>query len=80
VWENVGINNTGLSSLLPHLRPVHSTMSTPQFEDALESKTFRGKMPGPPVFATKLEEREFLKFRLAQALRIFGSSGFVSKG
>ncbi|KAJ7827100.1 class II aldolase/adducin domain-containing protein [Mycena leptocephala] len=51
-------------------------MSTPQFEDAVESKTFRGKMPGPPVFATKLEEREFLKFRLAQALRIFGNRGF----
>ncbi|KAJ7302821.1 class II aldolase/adducin domain-containing protein, partial [Mycena albidolilacea] len=32
-----------------------------------------GKIPRPPVFTTKLEEREFLKFRLAQALRIFGA-------
>jgi hypothetical protein len=30
------------------------------------------QFPSPPKFATKLEEREFLKFRLAQAFRIFG--------
>ncbi|KAJ6615332.1 class II aldolase/adducin N-terminal [Mycena sp. CBHHK59/15] len=35
-----------------------------------------GKRPTPPVFTTKLEEREFLKFRLAQALRIFGNRGY----
>ncbi|KAJ7446589.1 class II aldolase/adducin domain-containing protein [Mycena latifolia] len=40
------------------------------------NNAFRGNMPGPPVFATKLEEREFLKFRLAQALRIFGNRGY----
>ena len=28
--------------------------------------------PVPPTFSTKLEEREYLKFRLAQAFRIFG--------
>ncbi|KAJ7101981.1 class II aldolase/adducin domain-containing protein [Mycena epipterygia] len=39
-------------------------------------KGFSGKPPGPPVFATKLEEREFVKFRLAQALRIFGNRGY----
>ncbi|KAJ7754150.1 class II aldolase/adducin domain-containing protein [Mycena maculata] len=39
-------------------------------------KTFSGKRPAPPVFSTKLEEREFLKFRLAQALRIFGNRGY----
>ncbi|KAJ7671256.1 class II aldolase/adducin domain-containing protein [Mycena polygramma] len=44
-------------------------------EDPLR-KAFKGKMPGPPVFATKLEEREFLKFRLAQAFRIFGNRGY----
>jgi len=42
----------------------------------LPANTFKGNMPGPPVFATKLEEREFLKFRLAQALRIFGKRGY----
>ncbi|KAJ7732934.1 class II aldolase/adducin domain-containing protein [Mycena maculata] len=35
-----------------------------------------GKRPTPPVFTSKLEEREFLKFRLAQALRIFGNRGY----
>ncbi|KAJ7193603.1 class II aldolase/adducin domain-containing protein [Mycena pura] len=33
-------------------------------------------MPKPPVFPTTLEEREYLKFRLAQALRIFGNRGY----
>ena len=28
--------------------------------------------PLPPRFSTKLEERDWLKFRLAQAFRIFG--------
>ncbi|KAF8174592.1 class II aldolase/adducin domain-containing protein [Mycena galopus ATCC 62051] len=42
----------------------------------IEAKTHTGKIPSPPVFATKLEEREFLKFRLAQALRIFGNRGY----
>jgi hypothetical protein len=40
----------------------------------LPDNTFTGKMPRPPVFTNKLEEREFLKFRLAQAFRIFGLS------
>ncbi|KAJ7678023.1 class II aldolase/adducin domain-containing protein [Mycena polygramma] len=39
-------------------------------------KPFSGKLPAPPVFGTKLEERAFVKFRLAQALRIFGNRGF----
>ncbi|KAF7349622.1 Aldolase-II domain-containing protein [Mycena sanguinolenta] len=39
-------------------------------------KVASGKLPTPPVFATKPEEREYLKFRLAQALRIFGNRGF----
>ncbi|EEB94832.1 hypothetical protein MPER_06292 [Moniliophthora perniciosa FA553] len=32
--------------------------------------------PTPPTFSDKLEEREYRKFRLAQALRIFGNRGF----
>ncbi|KAJ7446592.1 class II aldolase/adducin domain-containing protein, partial [Mycena latifolia] len=50
-------------------------MSTAPDADASQ-KGFSGKPPGPPVFATKLEEREFIKFRLAQALRIFGNRGY----
>ena len=36
------------------------------------TKGFKGKVPTPPKFDDKLEERELLKFRLAQAFRIFG--------
>ena len=32
--------------------------------------------PRPPVFEDKLREREYLKFRLAQAFRIFGHLGY----
>lgn len=34
------------------------------------------KFPGPPKFADKYEEREYLKGRLALAFRIFGKEGF----
>ncbi|KAJ7464536.1 class II aldolase/adducin domain-containing protein [Mycena latifolia] len=44
--------------------------------DTDEPKEYRGKPLAPPVFTTKFEEREFLKFRLAQALRIFGNRGY----
>ncbi|KAJ6582746.1 class II aldolase/adducin domain-containing protein [Mycena sp. CBHHK59/15] len=48
-----------------------------EFGDAASNaKVMSGKRPTPPVFTTKLEEREFLKFRLAQALRIFGNRGY----
>ncbi|KAI0082796.1 arad-like aldolase/epimerase [Panus rudis PR-1116 ss-1] len=36
----------------------------------------RGAVPRPPVFEDKNEQREWLKFRLAQALRIFGNLGY----
>lgn len=32
--------------------------------------------PKPPTFVDKLEERAYLKFRLAQAFRIFGNLGY----
>ncbi|KAF8902074.1 class II aldolase/adducin domain-containing protein [Gymnopilus junonius] len=34
------------------------------------------KFPVPPTFDSKFEEREYLKFRLAQAFRIFGHLGY----
>ena len=34
------------------------------------------KVPGPPTFTDKFEEREYLKGRLAAAFRIFGKFGF----
>ncbi|PPR03538.1 hypothetical protein CVT24_007024 [Panaeolus cyanescens] len=36
----------------------------------------KANIPLPPTFPSKLEEREFLKFRLAQAFRIFGNLGY----
>ncbi|KAF7290033.1 Aldolase-II domain-containing protein [Mycena chlorophos] len=44
--------------------------------DSPSAKTYRGHIHGPPTFKDKEEERAFLKFRLAQALRIFGNRGF----
>ncbi|KAI5123742.1 hypothetical protein M0805_000334 [Coniferiporia weirii] len=40
------------------------------------SEASRKHFPRPPVFDNKYEERKFLKFRLAQAFRIFGHLGF----
>jgi hypothetical protein len=45
------------------------------WDDARSPMKAISKLPAPPKFATKLEEREFLKFRLAQAFRIFGHRG-----
>ncbi|KAF7303600.1 Aldolase-II domain-containing protein [Mycena indigotica] len=45
-------------------------------DDIFEAKALRGKLPAPPTFTTKVEEREYIKFRLAQAFRIFGNHGY----
>jgi len=45
-------------------------------DDLATSKVIRGVAPHPPVFQDKTEEREWLKFRLAQAFRIFGNLGY----
>ncbi|PPQ87973.1 hypothetical protein CVT25_001052 [Psilocybe cyanescens] len=42
---------------------------------AMESELFK-QFPVPPTFGSKLEERDYLKFRLAQAFRIFGHLGY----
>ncbi|KAH9484337.1 Meiotically up-regulated gene 14 protein [Psilocybe cubensis] len=41
----------------------------------MESELMR-RFPVPPTFESKLEERDYLKFRLAQAFRIFGNLGY----
>ncbi|KAJ7155128.1 class II aldolase/adducin domain-containing protein [Mycena filopes] len=53
-----------------------SAIPAPNADALKEANTFSGKPPGPPVFSSKAEEREFIKFRLAQALRIFGNRGY----
>jgi hypothetical protein len=40
---------------------------------ASEGASLWKSLPSKPQFASHLEEREFLKFRLAQAFRIFGN-------
>jgi len=48
-----------------------STTSKDAVAHSIEAHN-RDFVPKPPTFSSKLEEREFLKFRLAQAFRIFG--------
>lgn len=45
---------------------------------AMVEKGKGSAFPVPPTFASKEEEREYLKFRLAQAFRIFGVSSTTS--
>lgn len=45
---------------------------TKEFSDHIEFN----KIPGPPCFTNKYEERDYLKGRLALAFRIFGKYGF----
>jgi len=52
---------------------AHSSNQPP--DDGAKSAV-RGVIPHPPIFEDKLEEREWLKFRLAQAFRIFGHLGY----
>ena len=47
-----------------------------QHNRATFDKRSRTAFPRPPKFADKYEEREYLKFRLAQAFRIFGKLGY----
>ena len=45
-------------------------------EDAVGKVIMNERIPQPPVFKDKYEEREYLKGRLAAAFRIFGKLGF----
>jgi len=57
-----------------HAKPVEKGEEGPKFMKQLSSMA---SAPRPPKFSTKLEEREWLKFRLAQvAFRIFAHLGF----
>ena len=54
-------------------QPKMSSAETP-IDEVTARVTRGGIRPAPPVFAQKEEEREWVKFRLAQAFRIFGTS------
>lgn len=42
--------------------------------DKIRSYGSKQGFPTPPTFTSKTEEREYLKFKLAQAFRIFGAT------
>ncbi|KAG2095136.1 class II aldolase/adducin domain-containing protein [Suillus discolor] len=46
------------------------------FKDASKTTLGKNTIPVPPTFSDPLEHRAFLKFRLAQAYRIFGKYGY----
>lgn len=53
--------------------PHQSTADMPAATtNDLHHKSAIGAIPRPPKFQTKEQERDYLKFRLAQAFRIFG--------
>jgi hypothetical protein len=56
---------------------VHSKGDSVAEEIESQNKAFT---PRPPTFSTKLEERDWLKFRLAQAFRIFGTHSAADVG
>ena len=63
----------------PVTTPLHPALMVPMKKDhnngVITSNTLSTFLR-PPVFTDKVEEREYLKFRLAQAFRIFGNLGF----
>lgn len=54
--------------------PDKSQQSTQ--EAGAETAKVKMQMPAMPKFETKMEEREYLKGRLAAAFRIFGKYGY----
>lgn len=54
------------------------TMQAPQSSQTAgaEKAKVKMQMPAMPKFENKLEEREYLKGRLAAAFRIFGKNGY----
>lgn len=59
-----------------HLTRGHATRAGPTTEQAEPTHYDFDTFPHPPKFETKLEEREYLKGRLAAAFRIFAKQGF----
>jgi hypothetical protein len=62
------------TATVPSTMPAKSTQSTQA--TGAESAKVKMQMPTMPKFETKLEEREYLKGRLAAAFRIFGKYGY----
>lgn len=56
-------------------KPSNAAIHEPGISES-KAKVQMPKFPGPPKFADKRAEREYLKGRLAAAFRIFGKYGF----
>lgn len=57
---------------------VNISMQAPQSSQAAgaERAAVKMQMPSKPLFDDKMQEREYLKGRLAAAFRIFGDKGY----
>ncbi|KAJ6610192.1 class II aldolase/adducin domain-containing protein [Mycena sp. CBHHK59/15] len=53
-----------------------SNTDAPVIDEKALVEEMKSAFPRPPTFTSKMQEREWLKFRLAQAMRIFGARGF----
>lgn len=67
-------SSTATETVAKTLRTVvpQDVVNSEQFSDSIEFS----RLPGPPVFANKYEERAYLKGRLALAFRLFSKFGF----
>lgn len=62
---------TATETVSPITMPTQSTQ-----QPGAEKAKVKMQMPAMPTFNDKLEERKYLKGRLAAAFRIFGKYGF----
>jgi len=62
--------------MAPHAESPTSTGPVEPDVNAIKGMTQKMKFPAPPKFDDPLEERDYLKGRLAAAFRIFGKYGF----
>lgn len=73
VTETVPASTIKLSSTVSNGNNVDKEIHHDKSTMSARSRT---AFPKSPVFEDKLEERAYLKFRLAQAFRIFGKLGY----
>lgn len=60
-----------ITASMPEAKTQQSTQT-----DGAETAKVKMQMPAMPKFEDKMEEREYLKGRLAAAFRIFGKYGY----
>lgn len=68
---NVNVQSNGTAATATTTTTSSTTSQSDEFVITASEKS-QTPFPKPPKFTDKLEERAYLKFRLAQAFRIFG--------